>query len=292
VLRPADALGAVVAGFGDVWVDDRARERLLRVDARNGRVRAAIPVDGRVALATGPRDVWVLQSGGEYGFGKRGPLLRVDPRTGRVVARIPLVTAAGRSVLGFGVAAAGRDVWVWGPRDILRIDGRARRVTLRIAIGDRHGELTGFAAGTRQLVAGTADGHLLRFDDRTGERTSVVRVARGRVSPAALTRGYVLFTASGGVVGAVDLATERVAWRRRPGFRAGATLGRDGLVWVHSAAMHEHGDRVTALRPATGGVVTTAILPAFSSTGVAVGADHVAIATAGGRLVVLDRVAA
>src|SRR5687767_15046844 len=81
VLHPADGLGAVVAGFGDVWVDDRARERVLRVDARSGRVRAAIPVDGRVALAAGPRDVWVLQSGGEYGLGKRGPLLIIDPRT-------------------------------------------------------------------------------------------------------------------------------------------------------------------------------------------------------------------
>ena len=41
-------------------VDDRARERLLRVDARSGRVLAAIPFDGRVALDAGARDVWVL----------------------------------------------------------------------------------------------------------------------------------------------------------------------------------------------------------------------------------------
>jgi hypothetical protein len=291
VLHPADGLGAVVAGFGDVWVDDRARERLLRVDGRSGRVRAAIPVDGRVALATGPRDVWVLQAGGEHGLGKRGPLLRIDPRTGRIRARIPLVTDSGRSVLGFGVWAAGRDVWVWGPRDILRIDGRAGRVTLRIAIGDDHGELTGFAAGARELVAGSADGHLLRFEGRTGKRTSVVGVAHGRVSPTALSRGYLLFTASG-VVGAVDLSTARVAWRRRLGFRAGATLGRNGLVWVHSAAIHERGDRVTGLRLATGGVVTTRLLPVFGATGVAVGAGHVAIPTAGGHLVVLDPFAA
>jgi hypothetical protein len=277
----------VVAGFGDVWVDDRARQRLLRVDGRSGRVRAAIPVDGRVALAAGPRDVWALPSGGEHGLGKRGPLLRIDPRTERVLARIPLVTESGRSVLGFGVRTAGRDVWVWGPRDILRIDGRAGRVTLRIVIGDDRGELTGFAAGAREVVAGTADGHLLRFDDRTGKRTGVVGVAHRRLSPTALSRGYLLFTAAG-VVGAVDLATARIAWRRRLGFRAGATLGRDGLVWVHSAAIHERGDRVTGLRLATGGVVTTRILPAFGSTGVAAGARGVAIATAGGRLVVLD----
>jgi hypothetical protein len=287
----ADGLGAVVAGFGHVWVDDRARERLLRVDARSGRVLAAIPVDGRIALDAGTRDVWVLPSGGEHGLGKRGPLLRIDPRTDRILARIPLVTAAGRSVLGFGVRAARRDVWVWGPRDVVRVHGRPRRVTLRISIRDRHGELTGLAAGARQLVAGTADGHLLRFDSRTGKRTSIVGIAHRRVSPAALSRGYVLFTAAG-TVGAVDLTTERVAWRRRLGFRAGATLGRDGLVWVHSSAIHERGDRVTGLRLATGRLVTTAILPVFGSTGVAAGVDHVAIPTAGGHLVVLDPSAA
>jgi hypothetical protein len=70
----------------------------------------------------------------------------------------------------------------------------------------------------------------------------------------------VLFTAAG-TVGAVDLTTETVAWRRRLGFRAGATLGGDGLVWVHSSAIHERGDRVTGLRLATGRLVTTAILP-------------------------------
>lgn len=285
VLHPADGLGAVVAGFGDLWVDDCARERLLRVDGTSGRVRAAIPVDGRVALATGAHDIWALESGGDYGLGKRGPLLRIDPRTERVRARIPLRTRAGRSVLGFGVEVAGRDVWVWGPRDILRV--RAGRVTERIAIADAHGELTGFAAGARELVAGTADGHLLRFDRRTGERTSVLRVALRKPSPKALRDGYVLVTASG-VVGAVELASGRVAWHRRLGFRAGATLSRDGLAWVHSAATHERGDRVTAVRLPTGEVVTTGLLPAFGSTGIAAGAGRVAIASAGGSLLVFE----
>jgi hypothetical protein len=106
VWRPAEGLGAVVAGFGDVWVDDRARERLLRVDGGSGRIRAAIPVDGRLALGTGTRAVWALQSGGGYGLGLRGPLLRIDPRTNRVRARIPLGAASGHAVLGFGVQAA------------------------------------------------------------------------------------------------------------------------------------------------------------------------------------------
>jgi outer membrane protein assembly factor BamB len=286
VLRPADALGALVAGAGDLWVDDRARERLLRIDPGSGSIRAALPVDGRVALAAGDGAVWALQSGGGYGIGLRGPLLRVDPATDRVRARIPLVTASGGSVLGFGLEPAGRDVWVWGPRDILRIDGRAARVTARIAVRGDHGELTGLAAAGGQLVAGVADGHLLRFDARTGRRTGASRVALRRPSPRALGHGRLLLTASG-VVAVFDLRARRVAWKRRLGFRAGAVLGRDGLVWVHSAAVDEPGDRVTALRLATGRVVTSRIVPGFGSTGIAAGAGQVSIATAGGRLLLL-----
>jgi outer membrane protein assembly factor BamB len=286
VLHPADGLGAIVAHRGDLWLDDRARERLLRIDGRTARVSAAIRVDGRLALAEGAGAVWALQSGGGYGIGLRGPLLRIDPTTNRIRARIPLVTESGRSVLGFGVRVARRAVWVWGPSDILHIDERAGRVASRIAVGGEHGELTGLAAARGQLVVGTGDGHLIRFDARTGRRTGVLRLALGKPAPRALRHGVVLYTASGRV-GAIDLATGRRMWRRRLGFRAGAIVAGDEVAWVHSAATYEPGDRVTAVRLATGDVVTTRIVPAFGSTGIAVAAEHVAIATAGGDVVVL-----
>jgi outer membrane protein assembly factor BamB len=282
VLEPADGLGAMVAGFGDLWVDDRARQQVLRVDGRSGRVRAAISVEGRVALDAGGGAVWALQAGGGYGLGLRGPLLRIDPRTDRIRARIAL----GRAELGFGVEAAGANVWVWGPHAIVRIDGRARRVVSRIAVGYDHGELTGLAAGPGQLVAGTADGHFLRFDSRTGREIGDLPTALRKPSPRALRRGRLLYTASGRV-GAVDLRAGRVMWERRLGFRAGATLADDGVVWTHSSAVHQGGDRVSALRFATGRVVTSGVVAAFGSTGIAVGAGRIAVATAGGRLLVL-----
>ena len=275
VVHPADGLGAIAAGFGDLWVDDRSRERLLRVDGRSGRVRAEIPVDGRVALTAGTDDIWALQSGGGYGIGLRGPLLRIDPRTDRVRERIAL----GPGMLGFGVQTAGRSVWVWGPHAILRIDPRAGRVAARIDVGARHGELTGFAASGARLLAGAADGHLLRFDARTGRRTGVQAFPLRRPSLRAFADGRVLVTAAG-VVGAL-------AWRRRLGFRAGATVTGDGLVWAHSSALHEPGDRVTALRLATGRIVTSGIVPAFGTTGIAVVRGQVALATAGGSLLLL-----
>ena len=288
VLHPADQLGAMIAASGDVWVDDRARERLLHLDGGSGRVRADIPVNGRIALAAGPRAVWVLESGGEYGAGLRGPLLRVDPRTHRVRARVALGREVGRPVLGFGVQALGPDVWIWGPRDILRVDPGARRITQRIAIEDRHGELTGFAGAGNRLVAGTADGHLLIFDARTGRRTGATSLTIRKPAPRAIAGSRVLFTASG-AVGVVDLASGRLSWQRQLGFRAGASVGagRHGLVWIHSAAADERGDRVTALRLADGRVVTSGILPAFGSTGIAAAAGRVWVGTAGGALLML-----
>lgn len=211
----------------------------------------------------------------------RGPLLRVDPRTGRVRARIAL-----GGVLGFGVRAMPGGAWVWGPSDLLRIDGRAGRVARRIAVGPEHGELSGLAVDRRRLLAGTADGHLLRFDPRTGRRMG--RTDLGLPDPAlrGLAGDRLVFTTAG-IVGAFDLDADRIAWLRRLGYRAGATLGDHGVVWAHSAAMHDTGDRVSALCLDTGRVAWSRRLPSFSTTGIAAAAGRVAIPTAGGALFVV-----
>jgi hypothetical protein len=274
----ADGLGAIAAGHGDLWVNDRARERLMRVDGADGRVLAAIPVTGRLALSSGPTGVWALQAGGEYGIGLRGPLLRVDPRTSRVRARVTL-----GGVLGFGVLARGRSVWIWGPRDVLRVDARTDRVSQRIRVGDKHGELRGLAVRGGELIAVAADGQLMRFDARTGRRTGSVSVPLPAPAVRA-TLGRRLVLASHGTVAAVNPRTGGMAWRRRLGFRAGAAIRAHGLLWVHSAAREDPGDRVTALEPATGEVRATTLLPVFGTTGMVRQGGRIWLATAGGRV--------
>ena len=188
-----------------------------------------------------------------------------------------------RGVLGFGVLARGRSVWIWGPRDVLRVDARTDRVAQRIRVGDAHGELRGLAVRRGELIVAAADGRLIRFDARTGRRAGSVSVPLSAPAMRA-TLGRRLVLSSHGTVAAVNPRTGRLAWRRRLGFRAGAVVRAHGLLWVQSAARDDPGDRVTALEPATGEVRATALLPAFGTTGMVRQGGRLWLATAGGRL--------
>ena len=281
VIAPVDGAGVMVAAFGDVWLEDRSRGRLLRLDDR-GRTRGAVEVGGRVALAAGRRAVWALQSGSRWGAGLLGPLLRIDPGSARVQSRTHLPAG----VVGFGVVTAGDAVWVWGPRDILQVNPRTGAKGRRILVGDANGELTGVTLWRRRLVAATADGHLLRFDARTGARVGMVRVGLRPPAVRGVARGRVLLS-SAGVLAAANPVTGRLAWRRRVGYRAGTVTRYAGLLWIHSAAPHDPGDRLTALEPGSGRVVTTGVVPGFGTTAVAVQGGRLWTSTAGGRVLVV-----
>jgi DNA-binding SARP family transcriptional activator len=77
-----DGLSAVAIAQGSVWVA-QGRRRVLRIDPRSGRVQAAIPAAGAVALASGPGALWV--AGGDV-----GTVYRIDPAINAVVARVKL----------------------------------------------------------------------------------------------------------------------------------------------------------------------------------------------------------
>jgi outer membrane protein assembly factor BamB len=273
-------LGAVTGGAGDAWVDDRWDERLVRLDRGTGSVVARIPVDGRLALTAGAGSLWALQSGGGYGRGLRGPLLRIDPATNRVVARIAL------GALGFGLAAQGESLWIWGPDDLIRVDARTNLVAQRIAVASEHGETTGFALVGDQPVITTADGHLIRFDARSGAEARAVTVPFA--SPAlqsASPRRAVLI--AGGDVAAVDPRTGAALWRTRLGFRVGSVLETGGVLWAYGAYVRDPGDRVWQLDPDRGAILGSVLLPAFSTMGMAIVDGTIWVSTAGGRVLVL-----
>jgi hypothetical protein len=279
-LQPAEGLGAVSGGHGDAWVDDRWGERLVRIDRGSGRVEARLPVQGRLALASGAGAVWALQSGGGYGRGLRGPLLRIDPATNRVMDRIVL------PVLGFGVLARGDSVWVWGPDDLLRIDARTDRVARHIALAGDRGETTGFALIGDEPVITTADGHLVRFDPRTGAERQALALPFAAPSLQSDSGRRAVVTA-GGTVAAVDPRNGAPLWRARLGFRVGAVLEAGGALWAFGANVRDPGDRVWKLDPATGRTLGSVLLPAFGTTGMAALGRTLWVTTASGRVLVL-----
>jgi hypothetical protein len=289
ILSPADGLGTVAGGWGDAWMDDRWGGRLLRVDRRTGTVIARIPVRGRLALSAGAGAMWALQAGDDF-FGRRlnGPLLRIDPATNRVTARIALATPAGDPVAGYGVLARGASVWVWGPRELLRIDARTNALARVIELGDDRGETAGFALVRGAPVITTADGHLVGFDPLTG-RQGAARALALAAPALQLASGRRAVLSASGSVATVDLVTGRQLWRTRLGYRVNTVLASGGVLLAQGANVHDPGDRVWMLDPRTGAVLGSALLPAFSSVGMAVIGGAVWVTTASGRALVLRR---
>jgi hypothetical protein len=271
VLEPGGGLGAVAGAAGDAWVDDRSARRLLRLDGRNGRVLARIPVDGRVSLSAGAGALWALETGSSYGRALRGPLLRIDPATNRVTARIRMPAPSS------GVVATRDGVWVWGDRLVQRIDPRTERVAEAFVPPE---ELSGFALVRGMPVASTEDGRLLRL----GTEQAPSRLPLDDASVRQSGGEHLLLTARGSVAA---LDGGRLKWRTRLGFRVGTVLERDGLVWVHGSRFHDAGDRLWLLDAETGAVKASTRLPAFSTTGLAEVDGALWITAAGGRAIVM-----
>jgi YVTN family beta-propeller protein len=128
-VRLAPSLGlydAIADGVGSIWVlDDSANKRLWRIDPRNGRLAATIPLPfAPAAVAVGAGSVWVTAQLDDE-------VARIDPSTNRIVRTIKV----GREPLG--VAVGGGAVWVANTidRTVTRIDPATNRVTSIIHVG-------------------------------------------------------------------------------------------------------------------------------------------------------------
>jgi streptogramin lyase len=283
----ADSLGESVAAYGSVWMNDTSRAQLLRVDPDSRRVTARLPVRGQVTMTSGAGSLWALQEGSPGGFGFQGPLLRIDPATGGVTARIRLRAPAGQPFAGEEVLSARGAVWVGGQDGALRIDPRTNRVARTVALpGDF--VRSDFALWRGGLWALTADGRLLRFDTRTGARMGEVRLALPQASRPLETAGDALVTTVSGGLARIDPYSGRVLWSRRLGQDLD-TVGTEagGLIWARSSGRLR--DRLRAIDPDTGRVLTSLELDDFSGAGIAAIDDELWLSTVGGNVVVLRR---
>jgi hypothetical protein len=287
-LQVSESLGSAVPGFGSLWLDDTTRDELLRLDLQTRRVVARIPLRGEANAAVGGTALWVLQAGGPEAFNRHGPLLRVDPRTNRVTARIPLRTPAGQPFVGRDVVATPDDVWVWGPFGAVRIDPRTLQVTNAIQLPRSSAEPNGLAFWHGALWAMTGNDLVLEFDRRTGVKRSQLRLPSQQSGPAPADFGIagdavIVVPASG--LERIEPVTGRVLWRAPIGEVQGPWAEERGLIWAVTSG--PAGNRLSALDPGTGRVVTSSTLTDFGANGLVAADGKLWLILANGKVVVI-----
>ena len=283
----ADSLGVVVAAYGSVWMSDTNRGELLRVDRHTRRVTARLPMQGEVSIAAGAGSLWVLQkgsarAGSEFG----GPLLRVDPRTNHVLAEVPLRTPDGKPFTAFDVLGEGSHIWVGGPGGALRVDPRTNRVTAAVAPAGRL-FTSHFVLVRRALWSMSTDGRLRAFDPSTGRKLRDIPVAVDNVSDFRGAPGGALFVTVPGGLARLDPLSGGALWRAGIGERATAGAEAGGMIWARSSGPRR--DRLSALDPKTGRVLTSVPLDDFGGTFVTAIDDELWLSTGAGNVTILRR---
>ena len=290
-LTVGESLGSPAAAYGSVWVSDPSRDELLRIDPDSRAVTARLPVIGDASVAAGAGALWALQEGppgrplhkAPAGYQHRGPLLRIDPSTNRVTARIALRTPEGRRVNGIRVLADHDAVWVSTPEGALQIDPQTNRVTKAISSPTQFLG-SDFTLTPDGLWARTADRRLLLFDRSTGAKLRTVPLALRQTGDAPLleTLGDGLAASVPGGLARVDPQTGRILWQRLLDQRISGWTELGGLIWARSSGGKR--DRLSALDPTTGRILTSIALDDYGGSGVAAIDNQLWLTTAGGRV--------
>jgi YVTN family beta-propeller protein len=281
VQQPMSSVHAIakflVPGFPDwvgigesVWISNKPKNNLSRLDPKTNRVIATIPVGKApcAGLAMGFDSVWVpncgdgtvwrldartgkplakIQTGiadteGTISAGedsvwmpadKSGVLARIDPNTNTVMARIPVPEGSFASVAGEG------GVWVTCTKSNLvsRVDPKAGKVVTTIPVGP----------SPRFLVAGLGsvwilnqgDGSVSRIDPATNKVTATIPAGiPGEGGDIDTGEGAVWLTAMGKPLSCIDPATNRVV-KQFVGKGGDALRIGHGSIWLSNHEFQE-----------------------------------------------------
>lgn len=265
----------------------RSVGKIVRIDPRQGRVLASVPLSRPHAIAVG--------SGGIYAADFwRDTLLRLDPRTLRTTARLRLVlpfevAPSDNAFLPFDVAVGRDAVWVSTARGALaRVDLRVSRVVAMVRLPVKGGEIA-VGEGAVWLAEGLRG--VYRVDPRTNRVSARIRIgppagplAVGRplvgggkvLAVGSWTRGDVLINRRG--LARIDPRRNRLeAVTPLPSGALAVAIGKDSL-WVARSG----GSSVERIEARTGRVIGR--FRASDVTALAVAGGHVWMATRGGTI--------
>jgi YVTN family beta-propeller protein len=169
VSPPADNLLIfIAAGPEGVWAGSPSESRVVKLDARTGRIVSAVPTTIQVSgMALGAGSLWVSDAINDSVY-------RIDPATNMVVERIHVADGPRRLAVGEDA------VWVVGefPRSrVWRIDLRVNRAVAHVAVPARANWV---AVGARDIwVTSRTPGHagpgsLTRIDPKTNKVVATI----------------------------------------------------------------------------------------------------------------------
>lgn len=169
VSSPADdLLTFIAAGSEGVWAGSPRESRVFKLDARTGRIVAAVPTMIQVSgMALGAGSLWVSDAINDSVY-------RIDPATNTVVARIHVADGPRR------LAVAEDAVWVLGefPRSgVWRIDPRVNRAVAHVTVPERANWVALGAGGvwvTSRTPGHAGPGSLTRIDPESNRVAATI----------------------------------------------------------------------------------------------------------------------
>jgi virginiamycin B lyase len=191
----------LATGFGSLWVPLCGDQALARVDLKEGKVTATIPIrigDSEGGLAEGAGSIWLVTD-------NKGTLARIDPATNRVVAEIQV--AAGSFAVAFGEGA----IWVTGTETnvLTRINPDTNLVVETIPVGKAPRFLT--IGGGFIWTLNQTNGDVSKVDPKTNKVVETIEVGvPGRGGEIAFGEGSVWVTSFEFPISRIDPALGKV----------------------------------------------------------------------------------
>ena len=273
----------LVPAFGAVWIADPVAGEIVRVDPDGRAVTARIPVGAaqRISLEPVGRQLWAIGA-------HPATVLRIDPATNQVAGTITLRDLGGRDFQALDVLANDRAVWAVSAEGALRLDPRTGAALQRVAVPQGGNEARWITLSQDTLWVYGTDGVVRRFDAATGAPEGRLRPQLGGTQQFGDLSGDLIGTNGDGRVARMDGRTGAMGWQRVVGERIHAGDYGAGLLWYFATRAGEPA-RLVALDPRDGAVVSSAPMPIFGATGLAVVGHEVWVDDAGGKTLVVSR---